>query len=110
MSDLILFLLTVVFTLIGSIAAIQLKGASKTDKLREIPLKPSLYFGAFLYMLAALLNIVVLTYWEYTLVLPLTSITYVWTAILAKIIYKENLSYLKVLGLGLVVIGSILII
>lgn len=110
MNDLTLALLTVLFTFIGSLAAIQLKRASKTKKLKEIPFKPALYYGAFLYVLAALLNIVVLTYWEYTLVLPLTSITYVWTAILAKVVFKERLSFHKVIGLVLVILGSLLMI
>jgi drug/metabolite transporter (DMT)-like permease len=110
MNDFFLALIMLLLTFIGSLAAIQLKIASNTKKVREILFKPSLYYGAVLYIFAAILNILVLNHWDYTLVLPLTSITYVWTAILAKIIFGEKLSIIKILGLGLVLIGSTLII
>lgn len=110
MNDQTLAIITLLFTFIGSLAAIQLKFASKADRLKEIAFNPSLYLGAILYIIAALLNIFVLTYWDYTLVLPLTSITYVWTAILAKIIFKERLCISKIIGLFLIILGSALII
>jgi drug/metabolite transporter (DMT)-like permease len=110
MNDFSLALIMVLFTFIGSFAAIQLKIASKTLKFKEILFSLSLYYGVVLYIFAAILNILVLNYWDYTLVLPLTSITYVWTPILAKIIFKEKLSIIKILELGLVLIGSTLII
>jgi uncharacterized membrane protein len=110
MGNLYLLLLTILFTLIGSLAAIQLKIASATVKLRSILYKPSLYFGATFYIISALLNILVLTYWDYSVVLPLTSITYVWTAVLAKGIFKERLSMLKLIGLALIILGSSFII
>jgi uncharacterized membrane protein len=110
MGDLYLVLLTILFTLIGSLAAIQLKIASTTVNLIKILYNPSLYFGATLYIISALLNIIVLTYWDYSVVLPLTSITYVWTAILARGMFKERLSMLKLTGLVLIILGSSIII
>ncbi|MGP1608505.1 MAG: EamA family transporter [Clostridium sp.] len=68
-----------------------------------------LYYGGILYILAAILNIFVLKYLEYSIVLPLTAITYIWTMLISKIYLKEKITKLKILGIILIVIGSYLI-
>lgn len=68
-----------------------------------------LYYGGILYILAAILNIFVLKYLEYSIVLPLTAITYIWTMLISKIYLKEKITKLKILGVILIVIGSYLI-
>lgn len=46
----------------------------------------------FLYFVSATLNIWILQYFEYSVVLPLTSLICVWTMILSYIILKEKIT------------------
>lgn len=105
-----------VMTVLGSVASLFLKKAADSFKGDNIVgavislLKTSsIYIGGFMYVTAAILNIIVLKYLDYSIVLPLTSFTYVWTIFLAKLKFKENISLYKIIGITLVVIGAILV-
>ncbi|MFR2167688.1 MAG: hypothetical protein ACLS5W_07540 [Coprococcus sp.] len=45
-----------------------------------------------MYLVSALLNIYVLRYLDYSVVLPLTSVTYIWTMVISYFILKEKIS------------------
>ena len=62
-----------------------------------------------IYVTAALLNIYVLKYLEYSTVLPLTAITYIWTMIISYKILKENITNKKKIGVILIILGAIII-
>jgi drug/metabolite transporter (DMT)-like permease len=49
-----------------------------------------LYIGGFLYVLAALFNIWILKRMPYSVVVPLGSICYIWTMLIAGIFLKEK--------------------
>ena len=68
----------------------------------------SLYWGV-LYVASAVLNIWVLRYLEYSVVLPLTSLTYIWTMLLSYLILKEKISVKMIMGIGFIIIGSVLV-
>lgn len=110
------YCLIFIMTILGSIASLFLKKASDSFKGDNIVLAvfsliktPSIYIGGLLYVTAAVLNIVVLKSLDYSIVLPLTSFTYVWTIFLAKLKFKEEISFNKVLGITLVIIGAVLV-
>ena len=69
----------------------------------------NLYVGGGLYLLSAVLNIHVLKYLDYSVVLPLTSITYIWTMVLSYFSLKERITAKKVLGVALIVGGAVLV-
>lgn len=60
-------------------------------------------------MISALLNIFVLRYLDYSVVLPLTSITYVWTMIISYLILKESITKRKIAGVALILVGAVLV-
>lgn len=66
-----------------------------------------LYIGGILYLAAAAVNILVLRYLDYSVVLPVSSITYIWTMLLSYIILKETITKKKVLGVLCIVIGAV---
>jgi drug/metabolite transporter (DMT)-like permease len=105
----IYYLLIIVMTIMGAVAALFLKKASQFTSLGELIFDFNLYIGVMLYFLSALLNIYVLHFLDYSIVLPLTSITYIWTMILSYIIFKEKITTKKILGLGFIFIGVMLI-
>lgn len=51
----------------------------------------------------------VLKYLPYSIVLPLTAMTYIWTMIIAKVAFLEKITCNKITGTILIIIGSVLI-
>ncbi|MBE5826429.1 MAG: hypothetical protein E7307_07295 [Butyrivibrio sp.] len=62
-----------------------------------------------LYFLSAIINIWVLRYLDYSVVLPLTSFTYMWTMFLSYLIHKEKITKRKVAGVILVLIVAVFV-
>lgn len=103
-------LLFVVMTLLGAFGAFFFKKSADHSKSLSGMLKTyQLYVGGFLYFSSAILNICILHYLDYSVVLPLTSITYIWTILIACIWLKEKISLYKVLGITCIICGAILI-
>jgi drug/metabolite transporter (DMT)-like permease len=96
-------------TALGAFAGLFLKRASNNLNIKELLLNYNLYIGGFLYLSAAVLNIYVLKYLDYSLVLPLTSITYIWTMLISYFILKEKISPKKILGVICIILGAIII-
>lgn len=105
----IVYFIILVMTLMGSVASLFLKNASKSNSLLEIFKNVNLYVGGGLYFISALLNIYVLRYLDYSVVLPLTSITYIWTMIFSYHILREKITSKKIIGVSCIVCGSIII-
>lgn len=105
----IYFLCLLAMTLLGSVASLFLKKASSTDGIFAILKNVNLYIGGFLYLASAVMNIWILRYLDYSVVLPLTSLTYIWTMILSYFILKEKISKKKIVGVLLILIGTVLV-
>ena len=69
------FICLLIMTVLGSVASLFLKKASGTDGILAMIKNVNLYIGGFLYLASAILNIWLLRYLEYSVVLPLTSLT-----------------------------------
>lgn len=95
--------------MLGAVAALFLKRASSFKSAKALLTNYNLYTGGLLYFLAALINIYVLKYLDYSTVLPLTSITYIWTLLLSCLVLKEKIGMYKIIGVFGIVLGSALI-
>lgn len=73
-------------------ASLFLKKASASESIIATIKNINLYIGGALYLVSALLNIYVLRYLDYSVVLPLTSVTYIWTMVISYFILKEKIS------------------
>lgn len=103
-------ILCLIFTLTGAFGGLCFKKAvSNSDRIIKVVLSPYLYFGGILYVLGALLNIIVLKELKYTVVLPLTSFTYIWTILISYFILKEKITIKKVMGIALIIIGALIL-
>lgn len=102
-------LLVLVMTVTGSVAALFLKRASAAGGLLAMFRIWPLYLGAFLYLLSAVLNILLLRRLDYSVVLPLTSITYIWTMLFSARLLGEKITRRKLAGVGAILVGAILI-
>ena len=103
------FLALLLMTLLGSAASLFLKKASGFSNLASLIKNINLYVGELLYVASAVINIWVLRYLEYSVVLPLTSLTYIWTMLLSYLILKEKISVKMIMGIGFIIIGSVLV-
>lgn len=105
-----IIILCIIFTLFGAVGGFCFKKATENSNgIVGIILSPFLYVGGGFYVLGALLNIVLLKYLNYTIVLPLTSITYVWTLLIAYFFLKESISRRKIIGVTLIIAGAVLL-
>lgn len=102
----IYFAMILCMTLMGAVASIFLKRASGSDGFLQLLLNRNLYIGGFLYLAAAAINIVVLRYLDYSVVLLLSSVTYIWTMVLSYRILQETITKKKILGVVCIVLGA----
>ena len=104
------YILLLIMTMLGSSASFFLKRASVgTDGLLALIKNKHLYIGGGLYLASAVLNVIVLRQLDYSVVLPLTSITYIWTMIFSFFLLKEKITKEKLIGVTLIGIGALLI-
>lgn len=103
------YVLLLIMTLLGSVASLFLKKASGSNGFLDMLKNYNLYLGGGLYFLSAVLNIWVLRYLAYSIVLPLTSITYIWTMVLSYLILKEKITKRKIGGVLLILLGAIFV-
>lgn len=96
-------------TMIGSCASFCLKKASNMHTIQNLIFAPMLYLGALLYLVSAFINIYILKYLDYSIVLPLTSITYIWTFGLSYLYLNENITKKKVCGIVMIIFGSMVV-
>lgn len=103
----IYFIVLLVMTLLGATASLFLKRASGIDGFISLIKNINLYIGGSLYLASAVLNIFILKYLDYSVVLPLTSLTYIWTMVLSYMILKEKITKKKIVGVVLILVGAI---
>ncbi|WP_314837687.1 EamA family transporter [Solobacterium moorei] len=105
----IYYIVLLVMTMLGSVASLFLKKASGSNGFVDMLKNINLYIGGFLYVSSAVLNIWLLKILDYSVILPLTSLTYIWTMVLSYFILKEKITVKKILGICLVLIGAVII-
>lgn len=104
------YVILICMTVIGAFAGFSLKkSTSESSSIFRVILSKWFYIGSFLYLFSALLNIYVLKSLPYTIVLPLTSITYIWTMVISYKLLKEKITYKKIGGVVFILIGAIFI-
>lgn len=108
----ILILSIFIMTFSGSLGAFFLKkGMSKMQKISIFGMLkiPELYTGGILYVLGACMNIILLRSMPYTVVYPMTSLTYVWTMFVSSVLLNEKITKNKVIAVVCIICGICLI-
>lgn len=98
-----------IMTFLGSLASFFLKKASSSAYISALLKNRNLYIGGVLYVISALINIYVLKFLPYSVVLPLTSLTYIWTMVFSYFYLKEKVNNKKVIGVFIILFGAILV-
>ena len=99
-------------TLMGSLGALILKQAMNRMKaLAIIGLirEPRIYLGGTLYVASALLNIFLLRFVDYSILYPMTAVTYIWTIALSHFVLKELINAKKIVAIAFILLGVALL-
>lgn len=96
-------------TMLGAIASLFLKRSSGADGMLSMFKNINLYIGGFLYLVSAMLNIWFLRHLDYSVVLPLTSLTYIWTMVLSYMVLQEKITRKKIFGVILILSGATIV-
>lgn len=105
-----LYALLIVMTMLGAVASLSLKKACGTPGVMAIAKSGFFYVGGFLYFGSAIINIYLLKFLDYSVVLPFTSLTYVWSTILSALVFEEKISKQQIFGLICLICGAFLIV
>lgn len=84
------------------------KSSAGGFSIRTLLTTPWLYLGGILYTLSALLNLYLLRLLPYSMVIPLGSLTYIWTLIISNRLLGEPITRHKIEGIVLIVFGVVL--
>ena len=96
-------------TIVASFASFFLKKAAAVDNKAKILLSPFFYLGGIMYVGSACVNIYLLKVLPYAVVLPIGSLTYVWTMFISHWLLKEIITKRKILGIAIIFIGVFLV-
>jgi len=115
MNPVLLYAMVIGGSLLGAAASYNFKGASAS--INGVSLKvvsalahnKAFIIGVILYLVAAVNNIFLLGYLDYSILLPLSSITYIWTMILANRLLGEVITKRKVFGVAAIIVGAVLL-
>jgi len=96
-------------TLTASFASFSLKKSTIGGTVLSIIMNKFFYLGGFLYLIGALFNIWLLKKMPYSVVIPLGSVCYIWTMVIAGIFLKEKIGMGKIIGVLLILSGVVCI-
>lgn len=105
-------LAVVVASIIASFGALFLKyGANKLSRktIKQVYRNHHLFLGVLFYGLSSVFFIVALKYGELSVLYPLTSLGYVWIALLSIKFLKEKMNFFKWMGIVCILVGVSLI-
>ncbi len=108
MNVIVKFFLVFVMTISGSLGAFFMKKCSgRMEKISiwKMLQIPELYMGGILYLIGACTNILLLRILPYTVIYPITSITYIWTMVISCILLKERITMNKVAAVIFIMLG-----
>ena len=95
------FLMIIIMTWFGALGGMFFKkSSSKSNKINSY-----LLIGVTLYGIGALLNIFLLRYIPLTILFPCNALTYIWTTLIGKYVFKESINKYNILGLTLIAVG-----
>ncbi len=93
-------------TLLGSLGGFFFKRSTEAETILQIAKNKFVYIGVLFYLAGAVANIFVLKHMPYSIVYPMSSITYVWSMIFSRAILKEKITKQKLIGIISILIGT----
>lgn len=105
-----IYLAVLAMTLAGALGAFFLKlGMDRVDGLSSLFRSPKLYLGGCFYLTGAALNILLLRKLDYSVLYPMTAITYIWSMALSAAFLGERVTRRKLIGVTAILLGVFLL-
>ena len=105
-----IYLAVLVMTLIGAMGAFFLKiGMDRVAGPADLFRTPQLYAGGCFYLAGAALNILLLRRLDYSVLYPMTALTYVWSMALSASFLGERVTRQKIFGVATILFGVFLL-
>ena len=97
-------------TLIGALGAFLLKsGMDRVNGLEDLVKNPRLYLGGCCYLAGAGLTILLLHKLDYSVLYPMTALTYVWSMGLSAVFLGERVTRRKLVGVAAILAGTLIL-
>ena len=113
MRDIVLILASVVLGIVGQVSlkkGMLLFGSASLDlSLIKVIFTPYIFLGLVLYAIAMLLWLVILSRVELSYAYPMLSLSYVFIVLAAWLIFNENLSLLRLIGVLFICLGVMMV-
>ena len=103
------YIILAIGTVLGALGGFFFKKCTSSGDIKGIIFSPFLYLGGAIYLVSAILNIIVLRYLPYSIVLPLTSLTYIWSLILSYLLLNGKITKVKIIGIVLILSGAVVL-
>lgn len=101
-----IWLSVLAMTLIGALGAFFLKaGMDRVDSLPALFRTPKIYLGGCCYLAGAALNILLLRLMDYSVLYPMTALTYIWSMLLSAAFLGERITKQKLIGVAAILAG-----
>ena len=108
----VFFLIAVlIMTLSGSVGAIFFKKAMSALSGRSflsLLKAPAFYIGGICYAVGLLTNVLLMQYFDYTVVYPSSALTYAWTLLISFWFLKESINWQKIAAVVCIVLGVVI--
>jgi len=101
-------IMLIIMTASGTFGALFFKkGITKMKELNIFVLliTPEIYIGVAFYLIGTAFNIILLKHIPYTILYPMTSLTYIWTMIVSNIVLKEKINKNKIIATAFITAG-----
>ena len=104
--------LVILSSILGAIGGFVFKLSSNSLKLqlKSLVKNYNLLLGFLFFALAALVYIYSLTQGELSVLYPISSLTYMWSIIIANFYLKEEINKFKIVGIIFILLGTVLIV
>ena len=103
-------MLVILMTIIGSCGAYFFKkSADKTNGIMALMRTPAFYLGGALYAAGAVMNVILLRHMDYTVLYPMTALTYIWSLLISHWFLNERIVLKKIVGIMLICFGVLLL-
>lgn len=98
-------------TIIGAFGSLFLKKGSKDISFNIAGLITNypLVLGIFLYVFSSVFYTIALKYGELTIIYPMTSLAYIWVALISIRFLDEKMNRYKWIGIILIIVGVVII-
>ena len=109
MNSILIFILVVLGSLIGSFGNVFIKKGTTHHPLLQLWRSSQVWWGMVFFIVSTILYLVILPQVDLSFVYPLSSMTYIWTTFLSLKFLGERMNLWKWIGLSGIIVGIILI-